>query len=329
MAHVLMQASLFAYDPLSQSLDVLGLLAAPHGAVNFTQIFVRTLLGQVFDKTFFMIMALTGWDYLEGLRDYRGAHLDRAVVLVGACVGLAARVYTLSTDKKPQEYAAWWQLFSAFIGMMLAVQTRRLEIRTLDDKTLQQQQQMRQSEASKDKEMASNWAPVSRIQREASWSAVCKSPRGEAKAWVSEDGRQDIEEDGASTPRDKSLAPTSYGSFMLPAVKSAAQDWSWVAFRALFNFCFVAVVVYAMEAEDKMVRVLQEVSFSEVRKFLLAAVFGTTLAVSLAVIIGFALENAVQKDRYLWALCMCFTALSLVSLTQGLAHVLPAYIHKK
>eukprot|EP00971_Amphidinium_carterae_P150587 2984906-Amphidinium_carterae.1 len=55
-----------------------------------------------------------------------------------------------------------------------------------------------------------------------------------------------------------------------------------------------------------------QVSFSEVRKFLLAAVFGTTLAVSLAVIIGFALENAVQKDRYLWALCPDLSSWTLI-----------------
>mmetsp|Transcript_52082 Transcript_52082/g.96440 ORF Transcript_52082/g.96440 Transcript_52082/m.96440 type:complete len:343 (+) Transcript_52082:121-1149(+) len=342
MANALAQTSLFTNGPVYQSLDVLGLLAAPHGAVNFTQIFVRTLLGQVFDKTFFMIVALTGWDYLEGLREYRGAHLDRAVVLVAAIVGLAARVYNLSTSKKPQEYAAWWQLFSAFIGMMLAVQTRRLEIRTLDDKNYQQQQ-MRQNEANRDKEMPTNWAPVSKPHREGSWSTAYRGQSGEgttwatdstfnkrapSTGWASEDGRQDMEEDGSSTPREKSLAAASYGSFPMPA-GAAAQDWTWVVFRAFFNFCFVAVVVYAMEAEDKMINVLQEVSFSEVQKFLLAAVLGTAVAASLAVILGFSLENAVQKDRYLFALCLCFTALSLVSLTQGLAHVLPAYIHHK
>mmetsp|Transcript_73089 Transcript_73089/g.174155 ORF Transcript_73089/g.174155 Transcript_73089/m.174155 type:complete len:362 (+) Transcript_73089:214-1299(+) len=317
---------------------------------TFAQVFVRSVLGQCCDKTFFLIVALTGWDNIEGLREYHGAPLDRCSVCVAAILGLSLRVYNLTLDKNPQRWATFWEFFAAFITMMLAVNTRGLELRKLEEKV---QTQFKSVSAARNPSSSAaatadeQWSDVrlpsqhdgtwatdgrqtpARMGFTESWATDFKKLQSQGQAWNSEQALQ-ADEDGGSEPlvQEKGGQP-SYGSTPAAATSTAAaQDMGWMLFRAFFNFSFTAVVVYAMEAEDKMMLVLQPASLEaeDMRTFRMGAILGTTLAACIAVVVGLAMEYALVRERYLFALSLLFSSLSLVCLTQGLGHALPGYL---
>eukprot|EP00403_Amphidinium_massartii_P008508 CAMPEP_0178408550 /NCGR_PEP_ID=MMETSP0689_2-20121128/20001_1 /TAXON_ID=160604 /ORGANISM="Amphidinium massartii, Strain CS-259" /LENGTH=670 /DNA_ID=CAMNT_0020029657 /DNA_START=504 /DNA_END=2516 /DNA_ORIENTATION=- len=234
--------------------------------------------------------------------------------------------------------------------MMLAVNTRGLELRKLEEKV---QTQFKSVSAARNPSSSAaatadeQWSDVrlpsqhdgtwatdgrqtpARMGFTESWATDFKKLQSQGQAWNSEQALQ-ADEDGGSEPlvQEKGGQP-SYGSTPAAATSTAAaQDMGWMLFRAFFNFSFTAVVVYAMEAEDKMMLVLQPASLEaeDMRTFRMGAILGTTLAACIAVVVGLAMEYALVRERYLFALSLLFSSLSLVCLTQGLGHALPGYL---
>jgi len=268
--------------------------------VSFGHWCLRSFLGELGDKTFFLTLAFCCWCPWLGIRKSTSNDdaLQLALVLVGSSLALCLHaVMVLAYSSSLSEQALGFEGFASVALVTLGLRAK-LELGSLDARALA----LKAPSKADDEEM-----PDKPVSRSVQWNESCfqtlptSQPQPEASAsYGSTQGLQPSPADGPvlSARRANDPLVSSVLAFVLP-----------------FALGFIA------EAEDKSQVVM---SMGGKPASIPGALCGIIVAASLAGLLGFVLERQLSDQRILFMVTVIFLGLSVVCVSQALVHTAAA-----
>jgi len=272
--------------------------------VTFGRWFLRSFLGELGDKTFFLTLACCAWCPWLGVRKSTSndGALQLALVVVGSSLALCIRaVMVLVYSSDLSEQALGLELFASAALVTLGGRAQQ-ELGSLDARTLA----AKAPRTADDEEMPDK--PVNQ------WNASCF---------------QNVPTSSQAQPE----ASASYGSMpglqpLQPLQPSPADGLVLSVSRAndpfvssVLAFVLPFALAFIIEAEDKSQMVM---STGGKHASIPGAFCGIILAVSLAGLLGFVLERQLSDQRIMFMVTVILLGLSVVCMSQALIHTAAA-----
>lgn len=253
---------------------------------------LRCFFGELGDKTFFITLAFAAWCPWVGVRDSSSITISEVLVFLGALCAFYIRIIVLEVGVK---YAGWLTtevLFASTVLLLALAAKARMDLGSI---------------GAEEKAQFDSGAP----------DAVESSRSGPA-------GHQDT----TQAPPQR-WAISSYGGLGSMAnpipehanlIDGATARYAGAAPTAghlVFAFVVPLVTVFLAEAWDRSEGAVLMASHLGADAAL-SAMLGCLAAVLLAITAGFLVQRTLSDQQLLFAAVLCFSALSLVSLSQAL-----------
>lgn len=286
-----------------------------------------SLLGELGDKTFYLILALAAWCPWQGLRSGAHAPAERCLIFAGASAAFNVRAVLLSSAQDFMKWGCWPDaaacIVLALLGVKAALERRRACEPDLNPFLLPKEPSCNGSSAGLhdeptwNKSAFSAWIPSAGEASEKN-PFPAESPQdasvGEPAQWNS------AAFGGAChSPSEGEVQQSTYGATpprSQPAVGMVDGRMAGVilAFPAAFAMVFI------MESDDKSEAALLTAS-SGGADLVIGAILGFLPAALLATLAGHMLERQLDRQHTLLLVIFVFLSLSLVSLSQALLHL--------
>lgn len=263
---------------------------------------LRTFVGELGDKTFFVTAAFAAWCPWEGTRSHGERVLQMGLVFAGSFTALMLRTILLVTTMPPRYWD--WVCDCVSCALLLALGIKaKLELSRLEAATPRPSSAIALAAADLRSRMKQE-------DPETLEGAAAAEPQWNKDAFSSMP---------PLTPADA----TDYGS-----MKSLSQADGVLSERIsdrllshVLAFLSPMVLCYFVEAEDKSSAALLHRSVAHNAEIAVGAILGSIVAVMLAVFLGFVLERQLLDQRLLFTVSGIFFVISFISLSQALLHL--------
>lgn len=286
------------------------------------------LLGELGDKTFFVLLVLALWCPWQGIRDSNAAPLERCLVFLGGSIALLARLIVLAYVPRLRSTDCWFDVASGCVLLILG-------LRALIERRILGPEPKAASEESPIAGDLSSEIPADTKWNQAAFSWLPSVPRNPFAA----DGDAD-DSVPHHTEWNKSAFPTvpmpaadaeqaspgfsSYGTTSAPPTSAngiLSERISDSLASQIMAAPLAFVLLFVIQADDKSEEELMD--FGRPRlSTVLGAWLGFMIATGAAVLLGaFTQWGFFSKRQILVAVIFVLLSMSLVSFSQALLHL--------
>lgn len=289
------------------------MISSLHGAV-FGRSFLRAMLGELGDKTFFLVVMLAAWCPWEGVRS-DGRTFQQCLVFLGSTIALAVRIILLATLDDPNFHSWAFEVLACVLLLLMGLKAWigiRTAANTLEEASAKKGHQAGDPEAVKQSIKTESTEPQ--------WN----NPFGTTEPI---DDSSPAAEEGPTWNKEAfPFAPATTQQSTYGGVKEMTADGvlsnklSDKFLSGILSFMCSCVLIFVAEADDKSESILVKAGR---RGFdtALGAILGILPTIALAVLIGSIIERQLSAWHILSGVMATTFALTLISLSQALQHI--------
>jgi len=284
-----------------------------------------SLLGELGDKTFYLIVALAAWCPWQGLRSGGHAPAECCLVFAGASAAFNVRAVLLASAQDSLQWGCWPAALAsaalALMGAKAVVERRRACDADLNPFLVPKEPSVECPEAGH----GTSWNK----------SAFCSAPRTVAATAESNPFPAESSQDATAgeaqwnstafglprTSPEAGAPAASYGaaaSLRPLSPHTATVEDRWASLMLAFPVAFA--LAFLVESGDKSEAALLQESGGGAN-MAIGAILGFLPAALLATLAGHVLERQLERQTALLLVAFLFLSLGLVSLTQALLHL--------